>query len=346
MASITKRGQSFQVQVRRKDATNISKCFKTITEAKAWARQTEASIETGNSPILKRRNSIVPTLGEALVRYESEVTPHKKSAAKELNFISQWKKHALAAQSLAGITPKDVAAYRDEQLRHGKSPASVVRQLVVISHLFTIAVKEWGYSLDNPVLKIRKPTVANARSRRPSAEELDAVLENLPTDEMRTFVQLAAETAMRRSELFSLEWSQVDTESRFVFLPNTKNGTSRTVIVSSKAAALFKTHQGTKQPSERVFSFTHCDTPSKAFRRAVKLSRAHYEMQRKSVDESPMAGYLQNLRLHDLRHEATSSLFERGLSTMEVASITGHTTLAMLQRYTHLSAAHLQAKLG
>jgi integrase len=285
-------------------------------------------------------------LGEALLRYESEVTPHKKSAAKELNFIGQWKKHVLASQNLAAIAPKDIAAYRDDQLKQGKSAASIVRQMVVIGHLFTIAVKEWGYSLDNPVLRIRKPKVANARSRRPSAEELEAVLSNLPTSEMRVFVQLAAETAMRRSELFNLTWSQVDTDNRFVFLPDTKNGSSKTVIVSSKAASLFKTHQGIKKPSERVFSFIHCDTPSKAFGRAVRLSRASYELRCKQGGIEPIQGYLQDLRLHDMRHEATSSLFERGLSSMEVASITGHKTLAMLQRYTHLSSAHLQAKLG
>lgn len=346
MASITRRGQSFQVQVRRKGAPNISKCFKSISEAKAWARQTESLIETGNSPLLSRRNSNIPTLGEALLRYESEVTPHKKSATKELNFIAQWKKHVLASQNLAAITPKDIAGYRDDQLRQGKSAASVVRQLVVISHLFTIAIKEWGYSLDNPFLRVRKPKVANARSRRPSAEELEAVLANLQTSEMRVFVQLAAETAMRRSELFSLTWSQVDTDNRFVFLPDTKNGRSRTVIVSSKAASLFKAHKGTKTASERVFSFIHCDTPSKAFHRAVRLARAHHEHHRRRLGEEPVAGFLQDLRLHDMRHEATSSLFERGLSTMEVASITGHATLAMLQRYTHLSSTHLQAKLG
>jgi integrase len=346
LASIKQRDQSFQVQIRRKDTQTFSKCFKTLTEAKAWARQMDATIDMGNSPILATRNSNVPTLMQAFARYKTEVLPHKKSARSELSFIDLWQQHKLSTKQLASITPKDIASYRDEQLNLGKAPATVVRRLGVLSHLFTIAIKEWGYSLDNPVLKIRKPRVANARSRRPSAAELDTVLSNLATDEMRVFVQLASETAMRRSELFNLTWSQVDTEKRFVFLPDTKNGSSRTVVISSKAAALFKAHQGTKTALERVFSFCHCDTPSKAFGRAVRLSRASYELQCEQGGIEPIAGYLQDLRLHDMRHEATSSLFERGLSSMEVASITGHKTLSMLQRYTHLSAAHLHAKLG
>ncbi len=118
------------------------------------------------------------------------------------------------------------------------------------------------------------------------------------------------------------------------------------LLFGSKAAALFKAHQGTKTAQERVFSFNHCDTSTKAFGRAVKRARSAYEEQCSKVGHVPDAGYLQDLRLHDMRHEATSSLFERGLTSMEVASITGHKTLSMLQRYTHLSAEHLQAKLG
>jgi integrase len=163
---------------------------------------------------------------------------------------------------------------------------------------------------------------------------------------MRVFVQLASETAMRRSELMGLTWGQVDLPKQFVFLPNTKNGNSRTVVISSKATALFMGLEGLKTPIERVFSFAHYDTPSKAFNRALMLARALHEHQCHTVNKQPEQGYLHNLRLHDMRHEATSRLFEKGLSAMEVASITGHKTLAMLSRYTHLSNSHLISRIG
>ncbi len=253
MASITKRGSSYQVQVRRAEAQPVSKCFKSLNEAKAWARQIEAALDNGSSPIVKVRNSNVPTFAEALNRYAAEVVPAKKGAAKEAGFIRHWLRQNLAAKQLSSITPQDMANYRDQQQKLGIAPSSVVRHLCIASHLYTIAIKEWGYSLDNPVLKIRKPKVSNARSRRPSAAELDAVLSQLPTDEMRVFVRLASDTAMRRSELFSLKWQQVDVEKGYVFLPDTKNGSSRTVVIGSKAAALFKAHQGTQTAQERVF---------------------------------------------------------------------------------------------
>ena len=55
---------------------------------------------------------------------------------------------------------------------------------------------------------------------------------------------------------------------------------------------------------------------------------------------------IKGLRLHDLRHEATSRFFEKGLNVMEVASVTGHKTLQMLKRYTHLSVGDLAVRLG
>lgn len=60
----------------------------------------------------------------------------------------------------------------------------------------------------------------------------------------------------------------------------------------------------------------------------------------------PDPAFLADLRFHDLRHEATSRLFEKGLGIMEVANMTGHKSLAMLKRYTHIEAENLAAKLG
>ena len=344
MASITKRGSSYQVEIRRKDAPKVSKCFKTLTDAKAWARQVEADIDRGNSPLAKVRGAVVPKLAEALTRYDREIASYKKSAVQEQSVIRQWQQSTLGVRQLSTITAKDVATHRDDLLQEGQAPSTVARKLAVLSHVFTMAIKEWGFALDNPVLMIRKPKVANARSRRPTAEEIEAILNHIASHEIKVFVQLAAETAMRRSELHGLSWDRVDLGKRHVYLPDTKNGESRTVVISNKAVNLFQSLPGER--SGAVFSFTHKDTPTKAFIRALKAARWKYEGQCKANGEEPRQSYLQDLRLHDMRHEATSSFFERGLSSMEVASLTGHKTLSMLHRYTHLNNRLLAEKLG
>ena len=218
MASITKRGNSYQVEVRRKGYASFSKCFGTITEARAWGVQQEALINASESPIRAYREQMIPRLGEALKRYQEEVSPTKKSGHKEVSFLSYWSRSSIGALRLAQVSTGDVSKQRDSMLKAGKSPATVVRYLAVLSHVYTVARLDWGYQVINPVDGVRKPRVMNARSRRPSKDELDAILYQLNSNELCMFVLLAAETAMRRSELFKLRWNQIDLNNGF-YLP-------------------------------------------------------------------------------------------------------------------------------
>lgn len=109
-------------------------------------------------------------------------------------------------------------------------------------------------------------------------------------------------------------------------MPITKNGASRGVPLSSRALTVLRSLP--PSTTGRVFGDLTAD--------AVKLSF------RRAMDRAGITG----LRFHDLRHEATSRLFEKGLNVMEVASVTGHKTLQMLKRYTHLNAIDLAARLG
>jgi integrase len=131
---------------------------------------------------------------------------------------------------------------------------------------------------------------------------------------------------MRRGELLSVEWVNVDLNKRTALLPITKNGESRGVLLSSRALSVLRSLP--PSTTGRVFGELTADALKLSFRRAVAR-----------------AG-ITGLRFHDLRHEATSRLFEKGLNVMKVASVTGHKTLQMLKRYTHLNAVDLAARLG
>lgn len=134
---------------------------------------------------------------------------------------------------------------------------------------------------------------------------------------------------MRRGEIAAMDWKQVDLGRRSLSIPVTKNGSSRTIPLSTTATEILKDQlRGDEKPSEgSVWQWT----PDYITKEFIRLCQQQ--------------GF-RDLRFHDLRHEATSRLFERGLSLMEVASITGHKSLQMLNRYTHLSNEHLLAKLG
>lgn len=205
---------------------------------------------------------------------------------------------------------------------------------MVISHLFEVARKEWGIQIHNPVRDIKLPRHANARTRRLEVEDHDDGSEeerllNACRDARNPYllpiVKLALETAMRRGELLSLRWKHIDLKRRVAFLPDTKIGETRSVPLSSVAIRVLSDIPRGKQ--DEVFRGLTGEAVKHAYVRAVRR-----------------AG-IENLRFHDLRHEATTRLFEKGLNIMEVASITGHKDLWMLRRYTHLKAEDLARKL-
>ena len=138
-------------------------------------------------------------------------------------------------------------------------------------------------------------------------------------------VVIALETGMRLGEIVSLKWSEVDLVTQVARLTDTKIGTGRDVPLSSRAARTLEALP--RSLDGRVFPIGVA---------AVKSS-FHAAAKRAELDD---------FRFHDLRHEATSRFFERDLDIMEVAAITGHKTLTMLKRYTHLRAADLARKLG
>jgi integrase len=152
----------------------------------------------------------------------------------------------------------------------------------------------------------------------------------------------AIETAMRRGELLQLRWENIDLEKRTAFLEDTKNGESRTVPLSTAALNILRA-LGTKSGG-RVFPIT-METFKQAYSRAVIRARDLYVRECVGDGKRPDSKFLIDLHFHDLRHEASSRLFEVGLNVMEVASITGHKTLQTLKRYTHLRAEELALKL-
>lgn len=324
MAYYEKRGDSWRAQIRRKGYPTISATFDTKADAQRWAAEIEGDMS--RSRFVDTREAQQTTLADALLRYRREVSDKKKGAKQEGVRIARWLEDGLARRSLAGVRSSDLAAWRDQRLAEGSAPATVRLNLAIISHLYTVAIKEWGIEgLSNPCRALRLPKVSNARERRPTADELTRIYAAAAgmNAELPVFIELAVETAMRRGELISLRRDQV--RGKVAYLEDTKNGDRRSVPLSSRARELLGSLPA--RIDGKVFGIS-ADTASNYFARCCKKEG------------------IVDLRLHDLRHEATSRLFERGFTMMEVASITGHRTLEMLKRYTHLSPADLADRLG
>jgi integrase len=353
MATITNRGPyQWRVQVRRHGHPAQSRTFNSKAEAEAWAAMTESEMARG--VWLSRGEAERTTLREALDRYEREVTPSKRSAEQERRLLRSLRGINLAARSLATIRGADLAQLRDEWLASAR-PATVVRRLALLSHVFVIARKEWGMeSLPNPVEAIRKPKIDNARTRRLIGDE-EASDRGAPDGEIErviaaagrsrllpALVSLAVETAMRRSELVSLRWEHVDLSRRTAHLPKTKNGEARTVPLSSRAITVLESLS--PKESGPVLSMIP-DAATKAFVRAVGRARKRYVRECEATGRAPDPRFLVDLRFHDLRHEATSRLAAI-FPLHELARVTGHRDPRMLMRYYHPRAEDLAKKMG
>lgn len=341
MAYIKKRGEYWRAEVRRKGHKPVYRTFDTQLEAQKWARRLEADIDTGfyvdNSAAEKM------TLSVALEQYRREVAAKKRHPAQENGRIDRWLRSDLCYRTLANLKGADFAKYRDQRRAQGRAENTIRLELQLVSHLYEIARKEWGMEgLMNPLKNIRKPSVSASRDRRLEPSEYEKIKDALVATGNRYAApafDLAIETSLRQGTLFSLQWEWVDLHKRLIRIPLSARGADNKGVpaalpLSTKAYDVLRALHPVDAAGELQVRPTGpvLDTTQNAVRCIWKRVL-------------PLLG-VENLRWHDLRHEAASRLFEKGLHPFEVASITGHKSMQMLKRYTHLKPESLVAKLG
>lgn len=350
MATIVKTPSgTWKAVIRKTGWPTSSKTFRTKRDAEDWARRTEDEMVRG--VYIQRAPGERMTLESALNRYLREVTPTKRESTRtsEYKKAQPLLKH-LGKYSLAALSADIVAQYRDIRLagdpdENGKpvprSNNTVRLELALLSHLFTIAIKEWGLGLPfNPVSQIRRPAPGAGRNRRLTPAEnkrLLAVVDSYSNPMFSWIVRIALETGMRLSEIGGLRLGQVDLQKRVVRLDVTKNSSPRTVPLTKAAKTAFQAaiDNPIRPPQTDLVFFG--EPGRDGVRRPYLFDKAW-------TDAKKEAG-LTDFRFHDLRHEAVSRLVEAGLSDQEVAAISGHKSMQMLKRYTHLRAEDLVEKL-
>lgn len=342
MATISQRGDGqWQAKIRKQGYPSVSKTFTNKRDAESWARKTESEIERGTWRDSSEAEST--TLADALTRYQAEIVVNKKGATKEASIVRMWTDTSLGKNALARIRGADLAKLRDAWLADGYAPATVVRRLAVLSHLFSMARKEWGMEgLINPVESIKKPAINNDRTRRVLEDEINSVNRATGSMILPSLVTIGVETAMRREEIAFLEWKYIDLKNRTAHIPNTKNGHARTVPLSSIAVGVFE--KLARNINGRVFSITP-DAITRAFTRAKTRARQGYEKECEARGVEPDANFLVDMIFHDLRHEATTRLADK-FALHELAKITGHRDTRMLLRYYHPRAEDLAKRLA
>jgi integrase len=327
MASIQKRKDVWQVRVRVTGLPTLVRSFDSRKSAQVWANEKDNEQLRG----VYRDESDVhkTTLSQLIDRYLVDVTPLMKSAAVDAYKLRALQQRTLSHLPLSKLTPSVLAQHRDLRLR-AVTNGTVIRELAYISSVINHARREWGVNIPNPVALVKKPVSPQGRDRILEPQEISALLAELTplgrrSPWMLPIVQMALETAMRRGELLALQWKHINLREQVAVLQTTKNGERRIVPLSMRAVA---TLEGLpRNCGDRVFPMSACAV-SAAFERAAERA------------------CLVDLHFHDLRHTAITLMADKLPNVIELAAVSGHKSLKMLQRYYHPSPQALALKLG
>jgi integrase len=332
VAVVRKRGKSWQAIVRMKGAPAVSATRQTKREAEEWAKAEEAAILAGRRGKYPSR-----TLGEALTKYEEDVSAHKRGKVHEERRFQALRNDypALVAKVLHTITPADLGAWRDARLKV-VSKGSVQRDINLLRNVWSVAAKEWGWCEDGVWKSVRMPGDNPARTSVWRWGQIRTLLRRLhyrtgkppalPMEQVGFLFLLGLHTAMRHGELCRLRREDVDLERRVVTLRTHKTVEAvgaRQVPITRRAARVLKVLCAKTGPL-----FTVSPASAEALFRKYRLQVG-----------------IEGLTFHDTRGTALTLLAKR-VEPLVLARISGHRDLSLLLNvYYRATAAEIAAGL-
>lgn len=337
MACIEKRSAKgetvYRVKIRMKGHPPQSATFARLTDARTWAKDIESDIRHGRH--FKTVEAKRHTLAELIDRYQSGVLPRKKDAAQQARQLAWWKSR-LGARLLSDLEPPILSEQRDILVSgtdrtpsKPRSQATGNRYLAAISHVFSVAVREYGWMEENPLHRVSKGKESRGRVRFLSDGERERLLTACRASknpDLYPAVALSLATGARRMEVLGLRWPQVDLNRSVIILLETKNGERRVLPIVDQVKELLRERAKVRRiDSDLVFPGRRASQPAQL---------------RHAWQEALGAAGIGDFHWHDLRHTAASYLAMNNATLMEIAAVLGHKTLAMVKRYSHLSEPH------
>ena len=324
MATIRKRDGKFQAQVRRGGVFKSATFFKK-SDAEVWARQVETAMCTGRvKPFVYSPRC----LGEIIERYLDEVTPTKRGRKVEELVLRAMLREPFIKIPLSVLGPRHFAQYKKDRLKR-VSPSTFRRQYGLLLAVLRLSEQEWQWEAPTScatsiTLPAAQKTVIERISSAQEARIFEAALK-LKNPFMAPLFSVAITSGLRRGELLNLRFTDWDRDTNLLTIREAKSGYPRHVPVFGKGLVALRS----LWPSNRELIFPI--SPN-----AVRLNWNRLRAQAE----------LPHIRFHDLRHEAISRLFEKGLSVPEVALISGHRTPSQLFRYAHADLKLIRRRLN
>jgi integrase len=322
----------WRVLIRIKGSPPVSRTFGSKTKAKRWEEKTKTEIREGR--YFEKTEAERHTFAEMIDRYVKQRLPRKSESQQSHQGAQlKWWKAKLGHHRLSDVTPALIVQARDDlaatpvgtKAKKPRSGASVNRYLAALSHVYSVATREWGWLLRSPMELVDRLQESRGRVRFLNEKERKALLKacregNEPM--LYPVVLTALSTGCRQGELLNLTWPNVDLQRGFIRLLDTKNDERRAVPLHGPARLeVERLSKVRKIDDDRVFPLT------------ANQLRGPWEAALKEAG-------VKDFRFHDLRHTAASYLAMSGATLAEIAEVLGHKTLAMVKRYAHLSEQH------
>jgi integrase len=356
MATYTKLSSgNWRVQIRRK-GQYASDSFRRRSDAESWALETERRIDRGEEPRPANRKDPT-TFGDLIDLHISDLLEVNKAPLRSKSFSLDLLKRKLGKIRISDLSRERLITFGRERAKEGAGPVTISMDLGYLRTVITHAAAIHGISVSLESVDLARIALkrlgligkSHERDRRPTANEIEQLLRYFSYNKRQSIpmvliVKFAIGTAMREEEICRIKWEDIDEPHRTVIVrdrkdPRLKQGNHQKVplldatgfdaweILQTQKAATKKQEDSTEKKNEsgrrgRIFPYNSRSVGA-AFRRACRKLK------------------IEDLHFHDLRHDATSRLFEAGYTIEQVALVTGHKDWKMLRRYTHLRPEQL-----
>ncbi|MDR4507878.1 MAG: tyrosine-type recombinase/integrase [Candidatus Brocadiaceae bacterium] len=228
-------------------------------------------------------------------------------------------------KTLSEITSSEISAYKVSRYDTGRKPATINRELAMLSKAFNLAVKEWEWVRENPVSKIPKEREENGRERWLTFGEEKKLLGQCPPW-LHDIVVLDLHTGLRQDELLSLTWDKVNLPGKRITIEktqNTKKSKTRTIPLSNAALEVLIKQNGKKMPGNDLVFFS------------IAGKKVSADSLRRVFGKSLEKAQIENFTFHDLRHTFATRLAQKGVDIYKISKLLGHASLRMTLRYSH-----------
>ena len=348
MATIQKRIKKdgtvvFKAVIRVKGYPTMTASFDKKTAARTWIGQHEPLMKEGRH--ITDYEAKKHTLNDLIDRYIAVELPKRKPTdhQKYKMQLEWWKSH-IGKYLLSKVTPALLSECKEllvteasPKPKNGKktrSEATANRYMACLSIVLSKASKEWGWMDENPMKKVSKYTEKAEEDRFLMPEEIKKLLDACKTFKLKgeaynyetyLFVLIALSTGARYSEIHGLRWQNVDFKNKQFYFLATKNGENRGVPMTESVLKELKAFKKVRNiKSDYLFT-------TKDGQKLIDMRVRFYKVLEVSGVQC---------RFHDLRHTVASHIAMNGGSLLDIASVTGHKTMQMVKRYSHLTQKH------